>query len=187
MGVELKAAVERLNTDADLSEKMTGGPFASITIADLRLVLASLQAPCPGKAGELATAIREWRKRWDHRSDVAEHAIRKGNAPRRSGVQVRHADEVVLMLDTFLAFLSAQPVPGGNIIGRLGRIREFIENEVDNRDAAGALMSDYDDEAKDALNELDGVLAMLSASPGKPQDGEDQGSALYWLMRTSSP
>ena len=50
------------------------------------------------------------------------------------------------------------------LLGRLGRVREFVENEVDNRHGAGALMSDYEGEADEALAELDAALASISPS-----------------------
>lgn len=43
----------------------------------------------------------------------------------------------------------------------LGQVREFVESEVDNRGAAGGEMSDYTDEARDALDRVDSAMELL--------------------------
>lgn len=46
-------------------------------------------------------------------------------------------------------------------LGALGRVREFVESEVDNRSYAGGSMTDYENEAQEALDELDAAVAAL--------------------------
>lgn len=46
-------------------------------------------------------------------------------------------------------------------LGALGRVREFVESEVENRSYAGGMMTDYESEADEALAELDATIALL--------------------------
>lgn len=47
------------------------------------------------------------------------------------------------------------------MLTRLRKVAEFVGDEADNRMEAGSHMSDYENEATDALNELNGVIDSL--------------------------
>lgn len=99
MDVELKAAVERLT-------EWVGEPdrFEIQFATDLRTVLASLQAPCPGKGGELREKAAGIIDPLPFSTDwVGMPATREGRQ-----------QDAYERADAILALLSAQPVPGGD-------------------------------------------------------------------------
>ena len=52
-----------------------------------------------------------------------------------------------------------------HILAALRSALDFVESEVENRGAAGSLMSDYQKEAQDAFDDLEAVRVFLLETP----------------------